>query len=58
MAAFMQTNRLKQAVAVINNKPCGPCTDLLPRMMPKGSVLEIYGPDQYYFVFFGTGRVR
>jgi hypothetical protein len=52
-AAVMRMEGLQEATLYINNPPCPSCTKLLPRMLPKGAELTIYGPHDYMGVFRG-----
>lgn len=46
-----------EAALEINRVPCAGvngCAHLLPRMLPPGATLHVYGPDGYYRAFVGT----
>jgi hypothetical protein len=46
-----------EAALEINRVPCpgvNGCAYLLPRMLPPGATLHVYGPDGYYRAFVGT----
>ncbi|PRY17350.1 DddA-like double-stranded DNA deaminase toxin [Kineococcus rhizosphaerae] len=58
-AAEMRASGTREATLYINRLPCtgakGGCEDFLPRMVPKGSKLTVYGPDGYARVVVGEG---
>lgn len=51
--ALMRMEGLEQATLYINRVPCASCARLLPRMLPEGAELTIYGPNNYLRVFRG-----
>jgi hypothetical protein len=52
-AALMQQNKWSTGTLYINNAPCGPCTKLLPSMLPANSTLRIIGPNWFEKIFHG-----
>lgn len=59
-AALMRTRELKHTTLYINNEPCSTppygCERVLPRIIPKGSTMTVYGPNGYARVYQGTGE--
>lgn len=56
-AAQMHLTGTKEATLYINRIPCpgrNGCDRLLPRMLPPGAKLTIYGPDGYVRVVYGV----
>ncbi|WP_322770698.1 DddA-like double-stranded DNA deaminase toxin, partial [Frankia sp. Cr1] len=57
-AAQMRLQNVTEGTLYINRVPCGGvtgCDTLLPRMVPKGSRLTIYGPNGFVRVVEGQG---
>jgi hypothetical protein len=57
-AAHMRTHGLKEADLEINRIPCekgkgGGCNGQLPKMLPEGAKLRVYGPDGYHNEYIG-----
>jgi len=52
-SAWMRQNNVTESTLYINNPPCPNCNRNLPRMLPRNSVLDIFGPDGYFKRFFG-----
>jgi hypothetical protein len=55
-AAQMRISGTMNATLYINRTPCpgrNGCARLLPRMLPPGSSLTVYGPEGYAEVFYG-----
>jgi hypothetical protein len=58
-AALVQQTGAQEGALYINNTPCsGPwgCNALLPRMLPEGAWLKVFGPDGYAKIFIGAPR--
>jgi len=59
-AAIMRTRKLKNTTLYVNNEPCDTspygCERVLPRILPKGSTMTVYGPNGYVRVYEGTGE--
>lgn len=56
-AAEMRLRGIEEATLYINRVPCpgrNGCENLLPRMVPPGGKLTIYGPDGYVRVVYGA----
>jgi hypothetical protein len=52
----MRRRRITRASLVINNEPCpGPlgCDVLLPRLLPPGAELTVYGPNNFEKTYRG-----
>jgi hypothetical protein len=53
----LRVEGLSEAWLFINQVPCGVqpgCANNLPRMLPEGATLHVFGPNGYYGVFVGT----
>jgi hypothetical protein len=60
-AAYMRQNGIDSATLYINRVPCPTlspnspgCADMLPRMLPPGAKLSVYGPGGYIRHFIGA----
>lgn len=57
-SAHMRVNHIQQADLEINRVPCekgagGGCNGLLPRMLPEGARIRVYGPHGYFKEYIG-----
>jgi hypothetical protein len=57
-AAHMRANHIQQADLEINRVPCekgsgGGCNGLLPRMLPEGARVRVYGPEGFFHEYIG-----
>jgi hypothetical protein len=58
-ATKMRQLGLREAALYVNQEPCGGrmgCDRTLPKMLPAGSRLTVYGPDGFTRVYQGTGE--
>jgi hypothetical protein len=60
VAMHMRLNGIKRATIYLNNEPCDllgmNCRKLLPRFLPPGAQLVIYGPNDYREIFNGKSE--
>lgn len=59
VGAIMKRESLDNATLYINRLPCSQsrgCSTLLPNMIPKGSTLTIFGPNNFVRVVHGIGE--
>jgi hypothetical protein len=60
VATHMRLNRLMHGTLYLNNEPCDlpgtNCRKLLPRFLPPGAQLVIYGPNGYEEIFKGKSE--
>jgi hypothetical protein len=55
-AMRMRRESIRRARIILNNRPCPGelgCDELLPRFMPPGSELTVYGPDGFEKIYYG-----
>ncbi|MGZ0152006.1 DddA-like double-stranded DNA deaminase toxin [Kribbella sp. WER1] len=55
-AMRMRREDIRRARIVLNNRPCPGelgCDELLPRFLPRGSELVVYGPDGFEKIYHG-----
>ncbi len=58
--ALMRTRGVQRATLYLNRLPCpggSGCSAMLPRFVPQGSTLTVYGPDGFAQVIHGTGAI-
>ncbi|GAA1601395.1 SCP1.201-like deaminase [Kribbella hippodromi] len=60
VATHMRLNNLKHGILYLNNEPCDlpgtNCRKLLPRFLPPGAQLVIFGPNGYEEIFKGKSE--
>ena len=58
-AMRMRTHNITKATIVVNKAPCERdygCPQLLPRFLPEGAELTVYGPDGFRHTYHGRGQ--
>jgi hypothetical protein len=55
----MRTMDIREATLYVNQEPCGGrlgCDRTLPKILPAGSRLTVFGPNRFQRVYEGTGE--